>query len=532
MLEALEALDAAAVRRWSRTAVALLDTHRAEIDALNVYPVPDSDTGSNLLTTLRSADTALAAANADSAAAALDALATGAALGALGNSGFIVSQILRGLADVTTADLDAAAVATGLDRGATLARTAVVSPVEGTILSVARAAADAARGVTLAETVVQAVLAADAALQATTAQLAELARAGVVDAGGRGLVVLLDALAQTVTGASVPTTAVVLPAGRSVRLRETGAAEFGFEVQYLLDAPPSAIDALRSALATLGDSVAVVAVGPDAWNVHVHVNDVGAAIEVGVDAGRPRQISVVRFSDSEGDIDIDSAHPHRPGASVVLAVAPGPGLAHLFEAEGVRVVESAPGSLPSVDDVVSAISASGAAELVLLPNAARITGVAEAAAEQARRRGVRVAVVPTRSPVQGLAAVAVHDPVRRFDDDVVAMAEAAAATRHAEVTIAADEALTAVGICQAGDVLGLIDGEVVEIGRGLLAVAFTVVDRLLGVGAELITVLVGSEAPPRAGALIEAHVRHRAPFTDVTVYHGGQPDPPVIIGVE
>jgi dihydroxyacetone kinase-like predicted kinase len=169
---------------------------------------------------------------------------------------------------------------------------------------------------------------------------------------------------------------------------------------------------------------------------------------------------------------------------------------------------------------------------VLLPNATHVTGVAEAAARQARAQGIRVAVVPTRSPVQGLAAIAVHDPARRFDDDVVAMAEAAAATRFAQITVARDEALTAVGICQPGDVLGMIDGEVVEIGRGMLAVAFGLVDRLLGVGAELMTVLVGVDAPSRTGELIEAHVRGRAAFTDVTVYQGGQADHPVIIGVE
>src|SRR5439155_25561343 len=157
---------------------------------------------------------------------------------------------------------------------------------------------------------------------------------------------------------------------------------------------------------------------------------------------------------------------------------------HLFESEGVRVVEAGGDRTPSVEDVVSAIHATAAHELVLLPNASRVAGVAEAAAEQVRAYGIRVSVVPTRSPVQGLAAIAVPDPARRFDDDVVAMAEAAAATRHAELTVATAEALTAVGICQPGDVLGLIDGEVVEIGRGLLAVAFNLVDRLLGVGAE------------------------------------------------
>ena len=196
----------------------------------------------------------------------------------------------------------------------------------------------------------------------------------------------------------------------------------------------------------------------------------------------------------------------------MLAVAPGAGLAHLFEAEGVHVVEGgATGDAPSTADVVAAITATGARDVVLLPNASQVTGVAEAAAAELRGRRVRVAVVPTRSPVQGLAAVAVHDAGRRFDDDVVAMAEAAAATRFAEVTVARTEALTAVGICQPGDVLGLIDGEVVEIGRGMLAVAFALVDRLLGVGAELMTVLVGAgRAAPGRRAGRGARARPRA----------------------
>jgi DAK2 domain fusion protein YloV len=527
----LEALDADAVRRWGSAAVEQLAVHRSEIDALNVYPVPDSDTGSNLLTTVRAATAELAgrpAADLPHAAAALAALAAGAAHGALGNSGFIVSQILRGFADAAAArpeTCDAAVVAAGLHRGANLARTAVVTPVEGTVLTVARAAADGAHGDTLAAVATSAVRAADAALQQTPGQLAELARAGVVDAGGRGLVVLLAALAATVTGEWPELTPVRTARRAGSRVRETGAAEFGFEVQYLLDLPdPTAQDALaklRHALADLGDSVAVVAAGEGVWNVHAHVNDVGAAIEAGVDAGRPHQISVVRFADA-----FDAA------AGALVAVEPGAGLAHLFEAEGARVVEGADGRPPTVDDVVAAIRATGGAEVVLLPDITRVAGVAEAAARRVREEGVRASVVPTRSPVQGLAAIAVHDPARRFDDDVVAMAEAAAATRYAHLAIARDQALTAVGICAPGDVLGLIDGEVVEIGRGLLAVAFIVVDRLLGVGAELLTVLVGAEAPARAGELIEAHVRGRSPLTDVTVYRGNQAEHPVIIGVE
>jgi DAK2 domain fusion protein YloV len=524
----LEALDAEAVRRWSRAAVTALAAHRDEIDALNVYPVPDSDTGSNLLTTLRAADAALAGATpaAGDPVTALALLAGGAAQGALGNSGFIVSQVLRGLADAAAASgcCDADTVAAGLDVGATLARTAVVQPVEGTVLTVARAAALGARGGSLAEVVGNAVRAADAAVQQTPAQLAELAEAGVVDAGGRGLVILLAALAQVVTGAEPLLTPVQVPPRAVQRRRETGAPEFGFEVQYLLEpSGADAIEKLRHRLAELGDSVAVVPAADEAWNVHVHVNDVGAAIEAGVELGRPHHISVVRFAD-------EAPAPAGDAATVVVAVAPGPGLAHLFATEGVVVVDG--GEEPEVDAVLAAARSTSAAALVLLPNAAPARAVAEAAADRLRDAGLRASVVPTRSPVQGLAAIAVHDPARRFDDDVVAMAEAAAATRYAELCIAAEEALTAVGRCQPGDVLGLIDGEVVEVGRGLLAVAFGLVDRLLGVGAELMTIIVGADAPPRAGELIEAHVRGRSPLTDVAVYQGGQPDQPVIIGVE
>ncbi len=553
----LDVLDAAAVRRWTDVAVEQLEAHRAEIDGLNVFPVPDGDTGTNMLTTLLAGRAALPHEPADagdgadghSADHVLGALAAGAAVGAVGNSGFILSQILRGLAEAATTAgrWDGPALAAGLASGAAYGRHAVVTPVDGTILSVALAAAEqagASADGSLDDVVVAAVRAADEAVGRTPQQLAQLAEAGVVDAGGRGLVVLLDALARTVTGRSAlldgggPTT-VPARGGTVVdrdHIDEPPDDDDGlkYEVQYLLNAPDPAVDELRRTLSELGDSVAVVSTGTQTWKVHVHVDDIGAAVEAGLRAGRPSAISVVDFAEQNRR----AAQPAgTPRGSAVLAVAPGAGLTHLFESEGVHVVEGSStgeggGDAPSTADVVAAITATGARDVVLLPNASQVTGVAEAAAAQLRGRRVRVAVVPTRSPVQGLAAIAVHDAGRRFDDDVVAMAEAAAATRFAEVTVARTQALTAVGICQPGDVLGLIDGEVVHIGRGMLAVAFGLVDRLLGVGAELMTILVGQDAPRRAGELVEAHVRGRAPLTDVVVYSGGQPDHPLIIGVE
>jgi dihydroxyacetone kinase-like predicted kinase len=301
----------------------------------------------------------------------------------------------------------------------------------------------------------------------------------------------------------------------------------GFEVQYLLQAPEPAIAGLRAGLEALGDSVAVVGTGDGLWNIHVHVadngSDIGRAIEAGVDVGRPSEISVTRLADR---------FRLRTGDTAVVAITAGATLGKLFAGEGVLVVHGGQQERPTGEELIAAVRASAAAAAVILPNDAEFTAMAEAAAHALRAEGVRVTVVPTRSPVQGLAAVAVHDCARRFEDDVVAMAEAAAATRYAELTYAEQDSLTSAGVCRAGDVLGLIDGEVVEIGRSLISVAFALVDRLLGIGAELMTFLVGDEASPGLGELVKRHALERAPLTEVTAYPSGQRGRPLIIGAE
>jgi DAK2 domain fusion protein YloV len=527
----LDVLDAAAVGRWSRSAVDRLGKHRAEIDALNVFPVADSDTGRNMLLTLRAAERTLAEANGSDvaleASAALAALWAGASRGAIGNSGFLLSQILRGLAESARRSprCDATALVAGLDAGARFAREAVVTPVDGTILTVARAAADAAAAAdrTVPDVLLAAVSAADVALQHTPEQLPALAEAGVVDAGGRGLVLVLDALAAAVGGAVPALAPVQLPRHAASRASDPAAARF--EVQYLLDAPAHEVDRVRATLAELGDSVAVVGAGRDAWKVHAHVDDVGAAIEAGVVAGRPHEISVVPLEPAAPS-PIDASAPAR----LLVAVAPGRGLAQLFEREGVAVVDALPGAV-SVDDITAAVP-NHVQQIVVLVGPAFPARVADAAAARLRKRQRQVSVVPIRSAVQGLAAIAVHDPTRRFDDDVVTMAEAAAATRFAEVTLADTAALTAVGLCQPGDVLGLIEGDIVQIGHSVLAVTFELLDRLLAVGAELLTLLVGANLPDQAAELFESHVRRRSQFTEVAVYQAGQPDPLLIVGAE
>ncbi|WP_212816352.1 DAK2 domain-containing protein [Polymorphospora rubra] len=587
----LDTLDAAAVRRWCADGLAALRHHQDEIDRLNVYPVPDGDTGTNLVLTLTSAHHALALDLDNSPEGArpphsrvLRLMARGALLGARGNSGVIVAQILHGLADALagTAQVRGRDLAGALDAAAAAAYAAVASPVEGTVLTVAAAAA---RGAATADSDDLATVAraasrsAAAALARTPEQLPALARAGVVDAGGRGLCVLLDTLTAVVTGAeppgaeppgaeppgAEPSAAEPSAAGAAgsgsaaggpppvavepsaagppdrppvVVAREAGSPEFAYEVRFLLDAEPPAVERMRATLAGLGDSLVVVGTGADdgelpTWHVHVHVNDIGAAIEAGIVAGRPHQIAVTRFDDQvDGAPAAEPADPAaRPGdgpGRAAVVVAAGDGLAALFVAEGAVVVAGR----PSTGELLDAIRSTGATQVVVLPNDPNTQAVARAAAEEAQHLGLRVSVVPTRSPVQALAALAVRDSGRRFDDDVIEMAEAAGACRSAEVCFAGREALTMAGRCQPGDVLALVEGEVHVIGTDLGRTCEALLDRMLGGGGELVTMLLGADAPAGLGEALRDYAARRWPFVEVHSYDGGQPFYPLLVGVE
>jgi DAK2 domain fusion protein YloV len=569
----LDTLNAAVVRDWCAAGLERLREHQHEIDQLNVYPVPDGDTGTNLVLTMTAASEALAA-EPDGAAdpglalgRVLRSLARGALLGARGNSGVILAQMFAGMAEAL-AEVPAAggaALAAALDRAAVSAREAVADPVEGTVLTVARAAADAALAVEADDAVAVVCAAREAARRAlalTPRQLPALARAGVVDAGGRGLVVLLDALVEVMTG-SAPSEArtfdPVPPLRRAdaTAERETGSDEYDYEVQYLLDAPDRAVDRLRGVLSQLGDSLVVVG-GRGIWNVHVHVNDIGAAIEAGVEAGRPHRISVTRFADQirqapaypSAPVDavapaltmtsraelIESADPAAPPKSqgrAVVVVCDGDGTADLLTAEGATVVRRHPdGAAPSTGEILEAIRATGAGNVVVMPNDPNVLAAATAAAEEARAERIRTGVVPTRSPVQALAALAVRDPARRFEDDIIAMAESAGACRYAEVTTASRDALTVAGLCRRGDVLALVQGEVTLIGADLVDTCRQLLDRLLAAGGEMVTVLTGDQAPDELVDSLTEHVGREWPFVEMHCYRGGQPHYPLLVGVE
>ncbi|WP_067461536.1 DAK2 domain-containing protein [Actinomadura macra] len=523
--------------QWIALAAEALGRTRREIDALNVFPVPDGDTGTNLHLTVLAAAEALDGLPGDAGTAETwRSLAQGALLGARGNSGVILSQVFRGLADTlgpAGEPPDGVVFAEALEHASVLARRAVEHPVEGTILSVlaaaAQAAALAASQVSASGSPAVARAAADGARQAlrrTTGQLDVLARSGVVDAGAAGLCVVLDALAAVITGEyperyEVPARVQGTASARQERAEPRGG---GYEVMYLLDAPDDAVDRLRETLDALGDSLVVVG-GDGLWNVHVHVDDAGAAVEAGLGAGRPHRIRVTYLHAGTGE-----PHPPHTGRAVIAVTAAG-GLAALFEGCGARVVRREPGAVPPLAVLAEAILAAGD-EVAVLPDGPETLALAEAAAERARDGGASISVVPARASVQGLAALAVHDPLRRFADDVIAMTRAAGATRFGHLEAAAEEAVTSVGLCQPGDVLGLIEGDVAMIGTDVADVARHVLDRMLSGGGELVTLIVGAAAPPGLAARLEEHLRIRHPDVEAGVYDGGQERYPLLVGVE
>ncbi len=518
-------LDAVAVRQWGRLAAEALGRTRAEIDALNVFPVPDGDTGTNLHLTVLAAAEELDRLPADAdAAAAWRALADGALFGARGNSGVILSQIVRAMAEILGGG---GGLREALGHASRLADQAVAHPVEGTMLSVLRTAAAACpdegeRGA-VAWTVAEH---ARAALRETTGQLEVLARNGVVDAGAAGLCVVLETLAA-VASEEFPQTYDV---PRRTAPGEAGAGEQapaesagGYEVMYLLDADEEAVPKLRAELDLLGDSLVVVG-GGGLWNVHVHTDDAGPAVEAGIRAGRPHRIRVTYLQ--------ATAEPHaRITGRGVVSVTLGEGLSALFEQHGAVAVRREAGGVPSLDALAGAIAAAGD-EVVVLPNDRAVLPVAEAAAQRAREDRVRVAVVPARASAQGLAALAVHDPLRRFDDDVIAMTSAAGATRFGLLETAGEEAVTSAGICRPGDTLGLIDGDVSVIGADLADVASRILARMLSGGGELVTLITGADAPGGLVEAVQARLREDRPYVEVVVYDGGQDRYPLLIGVE
>lgn len=538
-------LDGAALKDWAHAAIGGLIRHADEINALNVFPVADADTGTNMLFTMRAALAEAGSVTAGDRAEVAEALARGALNGARGNSGVILSQILLALSDAATAPAASSTSETAMLAGALSGAVELVivamggSVVDGTVVSVLQAAAAAAenaadRGAPLPEGLAVVVDAAADALDRTTEQLPVLAEAGVVDAGGRGLLVLLDALHETLTGRARVRRAyqpAVIPAPDDV----VEAAAPQFEVMYLVGGCDSvALDGLRSALGALGDSVALAPAAAGRYSVHVHTDDAGAAVEAGIATGSVSRIRISALS--TGRVAPGGWTRRR----AVLAVVDGVGAEQLFSQEGACVVLPDaelmhPDDGVSADRLLRALVDTGAAQVMVLPNGYVAAEDLVAGCAAAIGWGIDVVPLPCGSMVQGLAALAVHDPARQAVDDGYTMARAAAGSRHGSVRIAAERALTWAGPCSPGDGLAIAGDEVVVVAPDAGSAATRLIDLLLSSGGELVTVLIGAAVgldPEALAELLADHVRRRHPGTEFSSYRTGHRGDVLLIGVE
>ncbi|AKC39703.1 putative dihydroxyacetone kinase [Mycolicibacterium phlei] len=550
----LSVLDSAALLNWARASVEGLITRSDEINRLNVFPVADADTGTNMLFTMRSAvNAAEALGDGATVAQVAAALARGAVHGARGNSGVILSQIVRGIADAA-ADQDAIGAEVlrrALRQASQFVIASMSTPVEGTIVSVLAAAAQAADRVAdgvcaddLVGLVSTAADAAVAALEKTPKQLDILADNGVVDAGARGLVVILDALVSVVAG-ELPTRREYSPsppknAPSQVWVAGPGRGSGGlnldpprelppeFEVMYLLSGCDELqIADLRTQLDGMGDSIAIAGDGDMGYSVHAHVNDAGAAIEAGMKFGTPQSIQISSLRGDVGGGHHDGRHRHRR----VLALAEGDGAATLFSSEGAQVlrVDEPPASAKRLLD---AVVDSGAHQIMVLPNGLMAAEELVAVCAAARGWGITVIPLPSASMAQGLAALAVHDPERIAVDDSYTMARAAGATRFGLVRVATERALTWSGTCEPGDAMGIIGDEVLVLNHEVANATKALVSIMLSSGGELVTILLSDQVDESlAEALIE-HTRSHHGGVEVMIYRTGQHTDVVHIGVE
>ncbi len=536
---------------------AWLERHKEIVNALNVFPVPDGDTGTNMFLTMRAAWREIDHSEDDDVSHIAQTVAQGALMGARGNSGVILSQILRGMAHafrhkqvITAHDL-----ALGLRQGSETAYKGVVKPVEGTILTVIRQAADAAQKAAAVEDDLDFVLAhtiqaAGEAVEQTPLLLPVLARAGVVDSGGKGLFYILEGMHRGLRGEPVtpPVEMPVSATQQTVALdpHNLPPIRYGFDVQFLLWGADLQVDAIRSWMIDHGD-FALVEGGPTLVKVHVHVFDPSKPLAYGVQQGFITDVVVENMDAmaaagmTPDDVkeELSTARPVMPqmaehfGPIGVVAVAPGPGLAEVFESLGVGGIVSGGQTMnPSIQELLDAIDALPTEEVILLPNNSNVIMAAQGAAQEATRRGKRVEVIPSRTAPQGISALLAFNMQASLDDNAATMARALAAIDTGEVTVAVRDAQIDGMEVRTGDVIGLLNDTLTTIGATPQEVVFNLLAQMNAGQAEIITVYYGDQIDAATAAALGGEIAATYPGQELEVIAGGQPHYHFILSTE
>ena len=526
--------DLERVREIAGTALAALERSRRRIDDLNVYPVPDGDTGTNLTLTARAVVEALDV-TADNGRSELAHEVTRAALlGARGNSGVILSQIVRGAAETLAAaeDVDDSVLARAFRAASDAAYRALREPVEGTVLSVVREMAEEAEAHAGDGPGLDALLAAivrrgEAAVARTPEQLDVLRQAGVVDAGGAGLLEIVRGIAAGVAHEQLPDTPVETEALTTEAIHQE-LSRFRYCTTFVIEGEELDADAIEDGLERLGDSLLVVG-DAAALKVHVHTDEPGRALAIGTDVGVIDRVEIANMHAQtvQREERLVESLPEA-ATSAVVAVAAGPGNRRLFESLGAaRVVEGGQTMNPPTAALVAAIEAAPADQVIVLPNNSNVFLAAEQAVAHTEKRAE---VVATDSLPAGLAAMVAFDPQRDVEANTAEMREALASVAAGEVTVASrDVELDGLSI-RAGEWLGLAGGEPVAGGADFEEVAVAVAERLLAEPRGVLTLLTGQDEPD-LGALLE-RLGAEHPELELDVQQGGQPHYPLLLGAE
>jgi DAK2 domain fusion protein YloV len=522
---------------------AAIEASRGRIDDLNVYPVPDGDTGSNLAETVRALADGLHACEAEDAAGLARAATRATLMGARGNSGIILSQIVRGVAEVLGGHetVDSAVLARALRQASDSAYRAVRQPVEGTMLTAVREMAEAAEreaGRTLDAALDAVAEAGGRAVEETPKLLAVLREAGVVDAGAAGLVECFRGAVAGLRGEPAePSGATVHALPREAIHVET--SEYRYCTTFLVEGDRVDSAALERLLEPLGDCLLVVGELPQ-YKVHVHTDDPGAALSAAVAMGEIEGVEIANMHRQTEEREERLAERPRlelvPGggerATALVAVVAGDGNADLFRREaGAEIVQGGQTMNPSTGDILAAIRRAGAPAAIVLPNNKNVVMAAEQAAAEAVAEGIRASVVPTRSIAAGLALAVGFDGAADHDRNVAELEELHAAVRFGELTRAVRAATLDGRRVAAGEFIALVDGRLVAAGEDARAVAERLLDELLRDGGEVVTLLRGAED---AFAVEEwAHeLGAERDGLEVTVHRGGQPHYPLLVAVE
>jgi DAK2 domain fusion protein YloV len=524
------------VRELARAALAALEASRRRIDDLNVYPVPDGDTGTNLTLTGRAIVESLEASSSADRSAIAREITRSALMGARGNSGVILSQIVRGAADVLgedTAPIDAPRLATAFRGASDAAYRAVRRPVEGTMLTVIRELAEeaerqAAPEVELGPFLVTLVRHGEDALARTPDQLPVLKEAGVVDAGGAGLVEIARGLAASMAGEAVPEAPPHEELGVEAIHQEL--SRYRYCTTFLLEGDDLDATLLERTLEPLGDSLMVVG-DRSTLKVHVHTDEPGAALNAGTALGVIEKVEIANMhrqtEEREERLTEVAAHDEQKTCEAIAVVA-GDGNRRLFESLGAgRVIEGGQTMNPSTQELHEAIESTSAAEAIVLPNNANVIMSAEQAARLASKP---VRVIGTDSIQAGLAAMVVYDGQRSAEANVADMHEALEAVCTAAVTIASrDVEMNGLSVRE-GAYLGLVEGDAVAAGPSFDDVARAVVEQLLAEPRDVLTLLVGADAPELAD--LRSFLEDEHPELELEVQHGGQPHYPLLLSAE